>query len=382
MTRLLCLILASLVSLPAAAQRQKLAAINAETPEGQMLQQIGQEEDAAKKLGLMEEFIAKHASHEAAAWIYAQMIPAYTKAGQHDKAMAAGEKLLALDPADAEAAHNALKSAEATKSTENIRKWAGLTSQAARKAAAEEKPKEEDELEGWKNRVDYAKQVDVYSEYSLYAAALAATDPAAKISLVEALQAQNPQSQYLPQVMGQYFLALRQANNVEKAVAVAEKVLEKDQTNEDMLLIAADYHLQKKSEPEKVIAYSNKMVEVMGSKPKPEGVSDADWEKKKNLTLGLGHWMAGITYASQNKFAPADKSLRASLPYIKDDQQLTAQALFYLGLANYKLGDTGKDKTRILDALKFNQQCAAIKSPFQAQAQKNIAAIRSQYHIR
>jgi hypothetical protein len=33
----------------------------------------------------------------------------------------------------------------------------------------------------------------------------------------------------------------------------------------------------------------------------------------------------------------------------------------------------------ITEALKFNQQCAAIKSRFQAQAAKNVTVIKSQY---
>jgi hypothetical protein len=45
--------------------------------------------------------------------------------------------------------------------------------------------------------------------------------------------------------------------------------------------------------------------------------------------------------------------------------------LFYAGLANYSMKN-------IPDALKFNQQCAAIKSPFQAKAAENVRVMRSQ----
>jgi hypothetical protein len=125
---------------------------------------------------------------------------------------------------------------------------------------------------------------------------------------------------------------------------------------------------------DKTIAYSNKLIEIMGTKPKPEGVADADWEKKKNTTLGLANWMAGMSAAGQNRLAQADKSLRASLPYIKDNEQLLAPALFQLGLANYQMG-RGKNRQQLADAVSFLKQCAAIKSNYQAQAQKNVTVI-------
>lgn len=372
-----------LVTASATAQRHKLT-INAETPEGQMLQQIGMEQDAAKKVALLEEFAAKHPNHEAIGWVYSQLIPAYANAKEFDKVIAIGEKQLAADGEDIEAALAVLKAAEAKRDGDLVLKYAPLTSDLARKIAGEKKPDDEDEVETWKRKVSYATQVDTYSEYALSATALAlqTTDPAKAIALVEMLESRNPKSQYLAHSYQAYFTALRQAKQLDKAVAVAEKVLQTDQTNEDMLLFAADYYMQKNQNPDKVLAYSARIIEVLPKKAKPEGVSDADWQNKKNLTLGLAHWMTGVTYANQNKFSQADSSLRTALPLIQGNEQLKAGTLFYLGIANYKLGEAGKgDSKRILDALKFNQECAAIKSPYQAQAKKNIAAIRSQYRI-
>ena len=380
--RLTSILLAILLAAyPLAAQRHKLT-INAETPEGQMLQQIGQESDAAKKLGLMEVFIQKHAAHDGAGWVLEQMVTAYLKAGQFDKALATGEKLLGMDPDDVVTAHNALKAAEGKKDPNLIKQWAATTSKLAKKAVAAPKPSDEEEQEAWKANVEYAKQVDTYTEYAQYAAALAATDPNQRIMLYEALQAQNPQSQYVAQLNLPYFLALRQANQNEKAITVAEKVLETDQSSEDMLLAVADSYFNKKGDPNKVIALSTKLVEVMNSKTKPEGVADADWEKRKSLMTGLGHWMAGVTYGNQSKWKEADAELRQALPLVESNDQLKAQALFYLALSNYKMGEPKKDRKLMAEALRFNVQCAAIKSPFQGQASKNASVIRQQYGLK
>jgi hypothetical protein len=365
------LLLVLLVAASALAQRHKVN-INTETPEGQLLQQIGQESDEAKRLALLEKFTADYGKSENLAWVYAQMQPLYTKASQPDKAIEIGDKLIALDADDLETALATLKAAEAKKDPDLVKKWSNTTGQIAQKAMAAPQPKDEDEAEGWKKAVDYAKQVNTYSEYALYATALQTADPRKKADLIETLEQRNPQSQYLGQVKPMLFQVYRQAGDNAKAIAVAEQILATDQSNEDMLLVVADNYLQQGKEPDKVLAYSTKLIEVMNTKAKPEGVSDADWENRKKTISGLGHFMIGKLNFNEKKYGPADKELRTALPLVEANADLKAEVLFLLGFSNYKMEN-------IMDALKFNQQCAAIKSRFQAQAAKNVSVIKSQY---
>src|SRR5215469_16004055 len=149
--RLNTLILISILTTGAAlAQRHKLGTVNAETPEGQLLQQIGQTEDEGKKLQLMEQFAAQSPKHEAIGWVYEQMQTAYLKAGQPDKALETGDKLMAMDAEDLDAAHQNLKAAEAKKDPDLIRKWSNQTSVIARKVVESPQPKEADEVDAWK----------------------------------------------------------------------------------------------------------------------------------------------------------------------------------------------------------------------------------------
>jgi len=352
------------------AQRHKVN-INTETPEGQALQAIGQETDDAKRLAMFEKFTQDYGKSENLAWVYAQMQPLYVKANQPDKAVEIGDKLIALDPDDLETALATLKASEAKKDPDLVKKWSNSTGKIAQKEIAATMPKDEDEEE-WKKHIEYTKQVNTYSEYALYAMAIQTTDPRKKVDLIETLQARNPQSQYMGQVLPLEFQAYRQIGDNDKATALAEKILATDQTNQDMLLVVADNSLQKGKDPEKVIAYSNKLIEVMNSKQKPEGVSDADWDARKKTVIGLGHYMIGKQYFNEKKYGPADKELRVALPLVESNQGLKAETLFMLGFSNYKMEN-------IMDSLKFNQQCAAIKSPFQAQAAKNVTVIKTQY---
>jgi hypothetical protein len=129
------------------------------------------------------------------------------------------------------------------------------------------------------------------------------------------------------------------------------------------------------------VEMSRKAVEVMTAKPKPEGLTDADWQTRKTQIIGRAQWMEGVVHATANKWAAADKALRAALPGIGNSPEIKAEALFYLGLANYRLAEAGQTE-RARDALRFSQECASIPGRFQAPARQNAKAIQSQYRIR
>jgi tetratricopeptide (TPR) repeat protein len=363
----------------APAQRHKLT-INAETPEGLLLQNIGQESDDAKKLTLLEAFVQQYPKHEGAVWVYEQLVDAYAKVNQPDKVIASGEKLLELDPADVVAAHTCLKAALETKRDPDlVLKWAVLTSDIARKITQTPKPSSEDEVEDWKARVDFAKQVDIYTEYALYAMALQTPDPAKKILLGEALEKRNPESQYITQVAEPLFLAYARTGDNAKAVALAERTIAKDQTNAEMLLAVADSYRTRK-QADKVAELTNKAIGISASKPKPDGVSDADWTTWRTQIAGRANYVMGITYASLEKWPQADKSLRAALPGVGGSPDMKAETLFYLGLANYRLAEAGSTE-RARDALRFSEQCAAIPGRLQGPARNNVKAIRTKYKV-
>jgi tetratricopeptide (TPR) repeat protein len=364
----------------APAQRHKIA-VNTGTPEGSLLQNIGQESDDAKRLPLLEMFIRQYPKHEGAVYVYEQLVDAYAKLNQPDKVIASGEKLLELDPADVVGAHACLKAAlEAKRDPDLVLKWAVLTSDSARKIAQTPKPSTEGDVEDWKTQVDFAKQVDIYTEYALYAMALQTPDPAKKILLGEALETRNPESQYITQVAEPLFLAYARTGENAKAMALAERTVAKDQTNAEMLLAVAD-SCRTKKQADKVAEFTNKAIRIAASKPKPDGVSDADWTTWRTQIDGRANYVMGITYAALENWPQTDKSLRAALTGVGNSPDMKAETLFYLGLANYRLAEAGStDRAR--DALHFSEQCAAIPGRMQGPALNNVKAIRTKYRVR
>ena len=240
------LIVLIVFSVAALGQRHKIEEVDDTKPEGKLLQQVIQESDAAKKTALMEQFVQQFPKVEGTAWVLEQLQAVYVKANDYDKIIAAGDKLVALDPEDPEAALQNLKAAEAKKDLEGVRKWAGVTSANARKMAAAPQPKEAEQVDGWKQEVAYAKQVDAYTDYALYRVIAEARDPKVTIDFSQELEKHNPQSEYLPRTQTAIFIAYRQTGANDKAMALAEKVLATDQTNEDMLLVVTDNYLQTK----------------------------------------------------------------------------------------------------------------------------------------
>ncbi|HWC99662.1 MAG TPA: hypothetical protein VG456_23035 [Candidatus Sulfopaludibacter sp.] len=364
-----------LMALTAAAYGQRHKAVedvDTEKPEGKLLQPALQENDPAKKALLLEQFAQQFPKFEATPWVLEQVQAIYVKAGDPDKIIAAGEKLLAVDPEDPESALQNLKASETKKDLAGIKKWSEVTSANARKMAAAPQPKDAEEVDSWKGEVAYAKQVDQYTDYAIYRVASESRDPKITVEWLELLQTHNPSSEYLPKAQNQLFLAYRQSGANDKALALAEKTLATDQTNEDMLMVVVDSDLQNKKEPAQAHEYSAKLVDLMAAKPKPEGVSDADWAARKSLVTGLAHYWNGKLYHTEKNYPKADVELRAALPLVETNAQIKPEVLYLLALSDFSL-----DKFQ--DAANYFRACSLIKSPFQQLATTNLGRVKTQH---
>ncbi|HUI81582.1 MAG TPA: hypothetical protein VLY24_26840 [Bryobacteraceae bacterium] len=249
---------------------------------------------------------------------------------------------LAVRADDLDDALAAVKAAEPSKDIAKIKQAAAAAHEAAKKWETATAPSDADK-ENYEARARYAKEVDTYSEYSLYALAIQ-SDSKTAADLATTIEQQNPKSKYLEMP--------------------------------DLLVLQADNALNRK-QTDRALSYANRIIADAGRKA-PEGVTEADWERAKNAGLGRGYWTAGVILAEQQKFAVADKDLRAALPLIKGDNRLMGPALFYLGVANYNLSNMTNSKAKMLEAAKFSEQSAQIQGPYQDQANRNANAMKDQ----
>jgi hypothetical protein len=276
---------------------------------------------------------------------------------------------------DLEGTYQSLKDAEAKNDAALVKKLSAETSALARQAIAEPAPDAAEAKDDWTKRVAYARDVDSYSEYALYAVAVK-SQPATTVDLLVALETQNPKSKYLDQGYPNYLYALSQTGASAKIPAVAEKGLTNFPDNPDLLAVMAD-HCMAGKQSDRALGYANRLVASLSKRAKPEGVSEADWERKKSASLGRGYWIAGVISGEKGQYAAADKDLRSALPFIKGNDAMMGPALFHLGVANYNLGKMTANKAKVLEAAKFSDQCAAITGPYAEQAWKNSNAMKA-----
>lgn len=237
---------------------------------------------------------------------------------------------------DLETTYQGLKEAVAKKDAALVKKLAVETHTLAYDVLCKPAPEGADEKEVWKSNNDYAKAADLYTEFALYAIAVQ-SPPATMIDLLSTLEEQNGKSKYLAEAYGPYLAAMNQTGAAAKIPAFAEKALANFPENEDLLLYLADLTFSRK-QADRAQAYANRLTAALNKHAKPEGMSAAEWERKRSAGLGRGYWISGVVSGERNQFAAADKNLRAALPLIKGSDAMTGPALFYLGFANYQLG--------------------------------------------
>jgi len=286
--------------------------------------------------------------------------------------------LFVLDPKtaeDMEKSYQSLKEAQAQKDADQVKRLAAETCALARQVATVPAPDNDEEKAAWKDRVNYAREVELETEYALAVTAAVATKPEVTIDLLAALEKQNPKSKYLEDSYSRYMLALNQTGAAAKIPAIAEKGLANFPDQEDLLLFMSDYAMTRK-QSDRALNYSRRLVTVLNKHPKPANMSEADWERKKSASLARGYWIAGVLCGEKSLFAESDRHLRAALPLIKGNDAMMAVALFYLGVSDYQLGQATLNKGLVLEAQKFSDQAAQIPGPYQQQAWKNAAIMK------
>jgi hypothetical protein len=363
-------IVAVLTVLPALAGRYKLN-IDPETKEGYILQQIKQERTPAKKLTMMVQFVEEFPKDENVPWVVEQLLPFYTEEKAWDKVIAAGEKLLSVDAKDQDAAYSCLRAAEALNNPDTLRKYSTLAWKTADLITESPKPKDPAEVALWQKQSEDARNLKLYAEYAVYALSKAGGEK--KEEYLQALEQLNPRSVYL-------IAARQQEQKANMTIPAILEGLDKEPHNPDYLAILAD-HFMRVNDLQKAMLYSGRLIQAFDGNFKPENMALKEWTAKRDRYIGQALWMNGIMSSVLGSYHQADRSLRAALPYMRANPNLLSAGLYHLGYVNYRLAEKG-EPNRVFEAIKFNQECAAIKGAYQEQATKNIAAIKSEYNLR
>jgi tetratricopeptide (TPR) repeat protein len=355
-----------------------------QSQEGQFLELIDLESDPPKQLALMDLFIKQFPNYNAMAALYADMQADYIKVSLWDKALEIGGKLLQIDQDDIDAVRMNLEAAKGKNDDSLIKRWTerlGQLSQEPNGTVSASSTTNTPYVEGVgmagdgpkDPKAQAAKTVRARQEAALFNKALQEADPSVRIEILNQYLQQYPQSIHINKVNYLYYLAYREMKDEKRAMAMAEQILTKDQTREDVLYYVAESLFKQKRDLAKVIVYSQEILDLV-KRPKPEGRQDDEWNRQVSILTSQAHWMIGMSEIYREQFASANQELRAALAGGSSSDSMRPALLTNLAWANYKLKN-------IPDAIKFYQECAAIPSAYQKAAADSVKGIKSEYGL-
>jgi len=179
------------------------------------------------------------------------------------------------------------------------------------------------------------------AEYNAYVAAVGQKDPQAKISGMEAFLTQYPNSVMKQQALEILMQSYQQTGNVQKATETAQKLVEANPCQVPALTLLAyiDRVRAQGGDPNgKQLSadagkYGQQGLGCMDKFQKPEGTSDADFQKMKAQMTGNFDAAAGWAALQDKDYAKAAQSLKAAVDANPPDSQKDLALLYPLALA-------------------------------------------------
>jgi tetratricopeptide (TPR) repeat protein len=221
------------------------------------------------------------------------------------------------------------------------------------------------------------------AEYNAYVGAVQQTDPAAKVSGLEAFVTQYPNSVMKNQALEILMGAYQQTGNQQKTTETAMKLVAADPNNvRAMALLAYFDRLRAQGgdpNAKQLLAdakkYGQQGLDALPKFNKPEGTSDADFQKMKDQMKGIFDAAIGVSALQDKDYPTAIAHLRPAA----DANPADFSVVYPLALAYLTPPDpkTPLDPANAVNGIWFAARAAAVAPP-QAQAQIEKYA-RSQY---
>jgi len=342
------------------AQTDKIV-IPAGTPEDHDLQAISNEQDAAKKLAMYQDFVQKYSSNPAAvAYGDWQISQAYQTTGDLSKALEYGDKALAGAPRNLDILVSQASIAQQAKDNAKLIDYAAKGGAVCSSIAKQPKPdgmSDEDFSRQVAEEKNAAKNTCDFLESAGFNVIASENDPKSRMADIEKFSAAFPDSKFQDQVSSyaMYTLGPGQLNDQARLLAYGEKALAANPNSLPALLLLANSYGDdtKPGSAGKAIAYAQRVLEVAKA-----DAPDAD--KSRKISAGMAHTILGYTYAfKQDKTAAAIPELKAAAGLLKgQEEQQYARALYGLGYAYGKL-------SRLTEARDVLTEAVKIQSPWQ-----------------
>jgi hypothetical protein len=228
------------------------------------------------------------------------------------------------------------------------------------------------------------------AEYNAYMGAIQQKDPAAQISGLEAYLTQYPSSVMKIAALQTLMQDYQQTNNQQKTIETAQKLVTADSCNVRALALLSFIDRLKaqggdangKQDLVDAKKYGDSGLECLPKFTKPDGTSDADFDKMKNSMVGIFNAAIGIADLTDKDYSDARKTLRAAEDSTPEEQK-DFSVVYPLALAY--AGPTPADPNLTadpIDAIWFAARASAVapNPQYQQQIEKYAKGLYVKYH--
>jgi tetratricopeptide (TPR) repeat protein len=330
--------------------------------------EINAENDPAKKLALIDNFSSTLGTGDNAILADDLYVNYYLAQKNYDKAFEYGDKLFALDPDSFTNAVNMVRAASEKGDADKLMAYGEKVPGILQRFKASPAPSGI-EADTWERQkaatLESNKDTITYVEQAIFLGVYRTQNPAKRAAQLTRFAELFPGSPYANQALGVAATSYQQAQNVPKMLEVANGVLAKDPNNIGMLLLLSDYYSEKGEQLDKAEASAKKVIAVLGTAAKPDGVTDEQWQQQVSLEKGLALSALGQVNIQKKDNAQAAENFKAAAPLLKADENSYGRTQYRLGFALLNLKRNAEAK----DAF---TQSASVNSAYKTLAQAKL----------